>query len=65
MFSFGLLLCEMCIGELPVPQEIPDQIGQVANGVLRGLIQRCVRRDPETRPAMSEVVAELKELTKS
>ena len=65
VFSFGLLLCEMCIGELPVPQEIRDQIGQVTNAVLRGLIQRCVQQDPKTRPAMSEVIAELEELKKS
>ncbi|XP_078364661.1 uncharacterized protein LOC144649065 [Oculina patagonica] len=64
VYSFGVLLCEMCIRELPVPEEIHNQIGQVTNGALRGLIQRCVQRDPETRPAMSEVICELEELAK-
>ncbi|KAL9974223.1 hypothetical protein ACROYT_G011238 [Oculina patagonica] len=64
VYSFGVLLCEMCIRELPYPQEIHNQIGRVTDGALRGLIQRCVQRDPETRPAMSEVICELEELAK-
>lgn len=62
MYSFGVLLCEMCIRELPVPQEIHDQVGQVTDSSLQGLIQRCVQRDPEARPSMGEVTAELEEL---
>ena len=50
VYSFGLLLCEMCIRELPDPQMVNTQIRQVTNGALRGLIQRCVERDPEERP---------------
>ncbi len=64
VYSFGVLLCEMCIRELPVPQEIHNQIGQVTNGALRRLIQRCVQRDPETRSAMSEEICKLEELAK-
>ncbi|XP_020622896.1 probable serine/threonine-protein kinase DDB_G0271682, partial [Orbicella faveolata] len=59
VYSFGLLLCEMCIRELPVPQQIHQQIGLVTNGVLRELIMRCVARDPEARPAISDVIAVL------
>ena len=60
MYSFGVLLCEMCIREQPDPQELHNQIGQV-NGVLQGLIQRCVERDPEARPTMSDVIYELEQ----
>ena len=59
MYSFGLLLCEMCIRELPVPQQIQEQIGLVTNGVLRELIMRCVMRVPEARPTISDVISVL------
>lgn len=65
VYSFGLLLCEMCVRELPVPQEVDNQIGQVTNGVLRGLIERCVKKDPEQRPTMSDVICGLEELAKT
>ena len=65
MYSFGLLLCEMCVRELPVPQEVGNQIAQVANGVLRGIIERCVKMDPEERPTMSDVISELEQLAKT
>ena len=56
VYSYGLLLCEMCIRELPVPQQIQDQISLVTNGVLRELIMRCVARAPEARPTMNDVI---------
>ena len=65
MYSFGLLLCEMCVRELPVPQEIHNQIRQVTDGALQGLIQRCVERDLRERPTTSEVISELEQLAKT
>lgn len=65
VYSFGLLLCEMCVRELPVPQMVRTQIGQVTDGALRRLIQRCVERDPGKRPTMSEVISELEQLAKT
>ena len=61
MYSFGVLLCEMCIREQPDPDERQTQIGRV-EGVLRGLIQRCVKDDPEERPTMNEVIRTLEQL---
>ena len=65
MYSFGLLLCEMCVGELPVPQEVHCQISQVTNGALRGLIEQCVKRDPRERPTLSDIISELEQLAKT
>ncbi|XP_015748618.1 PREDICTED: dual specificity protein kinase shkC-like isoform X2 [Acropora digitifera] len=59
VYSFGLLLCEMCIREVPVPQQIQEQIGLVTNGVLRELVMRCVMRDPDARPTMNDVITVL------
>ncbi|XP_044177808.1 serine/threonine-protein kinase tousled-like 2 isoform X2 [Acropora millepora] len=59
VYSFGLLLCEMCIRELPVPQQIQEQIGLVTNGVLRELVMRCVMRAPDARPTMNDVITVL------
>ena len=56
VYSFGLLLCEMCIRELPVPQQTQEQIRLVTNGVLRELVVRCVQTDPESRPGMADVL---------
>ena len=65
VYSFGVLLCEMCTRELPVPQQIQDQISLVANGVLRQLIMQCVARAPEARPTMSDVISMLTQLKQS
>ena len=65
VYSFGVLLCEMCTRELPVPQQIQDQISLVANGVLRELITQCVARAPESRPTMSDVISVLTQQAES
>ena len=65
MYSFGVLLCEMCVGELPDPHEIRSQIEQVSDRTLRRLIRRCVKRNPEERPTTSEVISELEEHSKT
>ena len=59
MYSFGVLLCEMCTRELPVPEQIQEQIGLVTNGVLQQLVMRCVMRAPDARPTMNDVITEL------
>ena len=59
MYSFGLLLCEMCIRELPVRQQIQEQIGLITNGVLREMVMRCVMRAPEARPTTNDVITVL------
>ena len=59
VYSFGVLLCEMCIRQLPDPQRRDQQIAMVTNRLLRALIRRCVQTEPETRPNMEEIIEEL------
>ena len=59
MYSFGVLLCEMCIRELPDPDRRDEQVAMVTNGVLRALIRGCLQQDAEKRPSMEDIVGEL------
>ena len=61
MYSFGVLLCEMCIQELPDPERRGQQIARVANRQLRALIRRGLQSEPEARPNMEEIIEELEE----
>ena len=58
-YSFGVLLCEMCTRESPIPQQKEEQITLVTDHVLRDLIRRCVQQNPESRPTMEEILNEL------
>ena len=59
MYSFGVLLCEVCIRELPEPERRGQQIAMVTNRLLRALVRRCLQSDPEGRPNMEEIMQEL------
>ena len=61
MYSLGVLLCEMCIRELPDPERRDHQIVMVTNSLLRALIRGCVQREPAARPNMEEIIEELEE----
>ena len=61
MYSFGVLLCEMCIAEMPDPERRDQQIAMVGNRRLRALIRRCVQSDPQARPNVEDCIEELKE----
>ncbi|XP_048577934.1 uncharacterized protein LOC5513787 isoform X1 [Nematostella vectensis] len=61
VYSFGLLLCEMSIRELPVPQQTREQVSLITNGVLRELVMRCLKTSPEARPSMSEIITLLEQ----
>ena len=62
VYSFGLLLCEMCIRELPVPRQTEDQISLIKDEVLRNLVTSCAQQDPEERPKMTEVIGKLEQM---
>ena len=61
MYSFGVLLCEICIRELPDPDRRDEQVAMVTNRVLRALIRGCLQQDAETRPSMEEIIGELEQ----
>ena len=59
VYSFGVLLCEIFIRELPDPDRRDEQVAMVENGKLRALIRRCLQRDPEKRPSMDDIIGEV------
>ena len=61
VYSFGVLLCEMCIRQLPDPRRREEQVVLVTNGAFRGLVRRCLQREPGARPTMQEIIDQLKE----
>lgn len=61
VYSFGLVVLEMSIRELPVPQELPRQLVKVVDEFLRRLIRECIQPNPDERPDMQRVVTELEQ----
>ena len=62
VFSFGVLLVEMCAGEL-APQEVRDRLlGSIQWPPMVALIQSCLRHDPQRRPDMATVITQLDQL---
>ena len=59
MYSFGVLLCEIGIRELPDPERRDEQVAMVENRALRALVRRCLQEDPESRPSMEDIIGEL------
>ncbi|XP_073233937.1 probable serine/threonine-protein kinase drkD [Porites lutea] len=58
VYSFGVLLCEMCIRQLPDPRRREQQVLLMTNRALRGLVRRCLQTDPEARATMQEIIDE-------
>ena len=52
MYSFGLLVLEMCTRRIPVPEDIE----QVANEPLKTFIRACIHQNPEDRPSMEGAI---------
>ncbi|KAL9975198.1 hypothetical protein ACROYT_G012328 [Oculina patagonica] len=60
VYSFGVLICEMHIRELPDPQRRDGQVKRFKNRRLRShLIIPCLRHKPAWRPDMEEIIDEL------
>ena len=61
VYSFGVLLCEMCVKELPDPQQREAQISRMEPSQRRfqEVVERCVRIEPGTRPNMEEIIDNL------
>ncbi|XP_044175647.1 probable serine/threonine-protein kinase drkA [Acropora millepora] len=59
VFSFGVLLCEMCICELPDPERRNEQVRRVRSHSLRNLVHDCLRDDPAERPDMARITQDI------
>ena len=61
VYSFGVLLCEMFIRDLPDFDRRDEQVERVRNREFRLLIMWCIEKDPEMRPSMEEVIEKLEQ----
>ncbi|XP_031572807.1 probable serine/threonine-protein kinase DDB_G0271682 [Actinia tenebrosa] len=59
-YSFGVLLCEMNIREMPDVNKRKQQIARVSNTFYRRLIRRCLLQNFEERSSMAEIIEEIK-----
>ena len=59
MYSFGVLLCEICTREQPDPERRKEQVVRVKNRATRALIRGCLHQDPKARPSMEDIIREL------
>jgi len=60
VYSFGVLLCEMHIRELPDPQQREAQISRMPDQCqFLGIVVRCVQIEPGTRPNVEEIIDDL------
>ena len=56
MYSFGVLLCEMCIRDMPDPKIRKQQVSLMRNGVFKNLVCECLIDDPAERPDMARII---------
>ena len=59
MYSFGLLLLLMSIGDWPNLEILECEVQRVFDTSLQELIKECTAQNPESRPDMGKVVAML------
>jgi serine/threonine protein kinase len=58
VFSYGLLVCEMSVCELPHHEQIKrkGQIRRIQNDGIKRLVERCTEIEPQQRPTMQDVI---------
>ena len=64
VYSYGILLCEVTVGQFPMEKRLPSML-QVVQGkwaFMHRLITACIQEHPNNRPTMSDVLAELDKL---
>ena len=62
VFSFGVLLCEMCIREYPEHYRRGKQVDEMSNRALQELVRQCLQTNPDDRPDMTEIIGKLEQL---
>ena len=58
VFSYGFLVCETYVCELPHPEQIKKkgQIKRIQNDGIKRLVERCTEIEPQQRPTMQDVI---------
>ena len=59
IFSFGVLLVEMCTAEFPEVSARARLIASIQDREWVGLIRRCIQQDRDCRPSAAQITAEL------
>ena len=59
VYSYGVLLLEMCSRRFPNPEECEALLQRVQQPTMVALIQQCMEREPTKRPTMSDIIGEL------
>ena len=62
IYSFGVLLIEMCTSEFPAPERRPDLIESIHYPQLVRLIRWCLNEDRNQRPTAAQVINYLRTL---
>ena len=59
VYSFGVLLCEMCVQEPPEHGRHDEQVDKMLNRALQKLVRLCLQTDPKKRPDMAKIIDKL------
>ena len=59
VYSYGVLLLEMCSRRFPNPEECEALLQQVQQPAMVALIRQCMKREPVRRPTMSDIIGQL------
>ena len=59
--SYGVLLIEMIIRQLPQPTERVRHLNSIHRLAMRNLIERCLKVDRRQRPTMADIIEDLNE----
>ena len=61
VYSYGVVVCELIVGEMPVPERYRAMLQQVKGKwpAMHSLIVRCTKRNPLDRPTMADILDEL------
>jgi serine/threonine protein kinase len=59
IYSFGVLIWEVCTGEQPTSRYLRDLAPEEAPLAVRELFRACVREEPDARPSAKEVLEAL------